>query len=263
MAKKPNKRVSASEKEYKKLSKKAEQDAKKAIENVSDELNGKTEISNSSRPKSKGRKSPKENKKMSTPKSVKDMTREELIKSATSTAQHANKTIRDFEKADKGHFHTPGNLLSIAEKYDIKTKGNRVSRSFGKLNDNQLRDFIVEVKRAYTGKTVKKATEEANRKRINAIGTLKDRFEGLDISKLEGLSDEEIGKIFGELKSKMSTKEWKDITSDLVLLNILTEMGLLDEDDNEDLVYAFQREREVKERLDRNKVKNRNRGRKR
>jgi hypothetical protein len=268
MAKRPkkNKSVSASEKEYKKLSKKVENELNKVNENEDFNVTKGTDISNSQSKKAKksnSRKASKE-KKINVSKSVKDMTREELIKTATSTAQHSNKTLREYEKADKDHLYVHGKLLAIAEKYDIKTRGNRVSRSFKKLTDNQLRDFITEAKQTYTGKSVKAVSSEFDKRRAITTDMLKNRFSGLDESKLNNLSDSQFNEFYERLSAGKVSKDGRQYTSNEIIVNTLIDLGLMNEDWEDEYALAFQKQREANERLNRNKaIKNRNRGRKR
>jgi hypothetical protein len=215
--------------------------------------------------KVKGKKKHK-NKNVKAPlmKSVMAMTRDELIKTATSTAQHANKTLRDYERAGKEHLYAHGRLLSIAEDNGLKTRGNRVSRSFKNKSDNELRDFITDTKVAYTGKNIKKASEESSRQRLNAEGTIKDRFSDVNISKLKELSDSDFNKVFNALKDASKTsKGGRQLSSDEVIQNELSKMGLFDDDEDDSYVYAFQKNKEMDDRLNKNKVINRNKERQR
>lgn len=195
-------------------------------------------------------------------KRVKDMNREELTRYATSVAQHSNKTLRDFERADKGHLHTPGKLLEIADRFDLKTKGNRVSRSFNKLSDNQLRDFIVQARQTYTGKSVKAVTEEFERSKRNTIEMLKTRFDGADIDKIKSLSDEAFSTFFARLSAGRKS-DAQAYNSNEVIVSILKDFGAMDEGKEDEYALAFQKQKESNERLNRNKVMNRNRGRRR
>lgn len=195
-------------------------------------------------------------------KSVKDMDRGELTRYATSVAQHSNKTLRDFERAGKGHLHTPGKLLEIADRFDLKTKGNRVSRSFKNLSDNQLRDFIIQARQTYTGKSVKAVTEEFERSKRNTIEMLKTRFDGADIDKIKSLSDEAFSTFFARLGAGRKS-DAQSYNSNEVIVSILKDFGALDEGKEDEYALAFQKQRESNERLNRNKVMNRNRGRRR
>jgi hypothetical protein len=265
MVKRPkqNKKNSASEKEYKKLSKKVEDEIKKGNKNDDFNLTKETEISSKSKSKTKGRRTSKESRKMPSNKSVKDMSREELIRSATSTAQHSNKTLREYEKADKDHLYVHGKLLAIAEKYDIKTRGNRVSRSFKKLSDNQLRDFITEAKQTYTGKSVKAVSSEFDRRRAITEGMILDRVEGVDSDKLKALSDEQFNELYAELKNNAASKDGTKLSSDEVILKYLSKFNIMNENEVEEVVFEFQKkQREAEKWLNRNNVKNRDLGRK-
>jgi hypothetical protein len=258
------KEVSASEKEYKKLSKKVEKEIKQVQGKGDFDVTKGTDISNSKGKRSKSRKAPKE-KEIKVSKSITDMTREDLIKAATSTAQHSNKTLRDYEKADKEHFDTHGRLLAIAEKFDLKTRGNRVSRSFNKLSDNQLRDFITEAKQTYTGKSIKKVSSEFDRRRAITTDMIQNRFkdEGIDVSKLNKLSDSDFAELYGKLNAARAS-EVKAYNSNEVILNFLKEFSLVNDIDEDEMALRFQQQREAIDLLNRNKaVKSRNRGRRR
>lgn len=228
-----------------------------------------SEVLNNSESSAKSRsiKSPKKKEKVGgketlSRKNVTDMTREELIKSATSTAQHANKTIRDFEKANMGNFKTPGTLLSIAEKYDLKTKGNRISRSFKNLSDNQLRRFVIESKQTYKAENLKKAMKKLNKRRQTTQAMLLDRNYIDDLNKVNALTDEQFNELYRELSANASGDNGKKRGSDDIILEFLAKFGIKSEEDEEgDIAFAFQKGKDKSDRFNKHSVKNRNVGR--
>lgn len=254
-------KVSPSEKTAKKMQREMERELNK----LDNDLLNETDISNLPKQSSKGKKTPKQ-KKISPPKkSVKNMNRDELLHYATSVAQHSNKTLREFEKAEKSHLHTPGHLLSIAEEFNLKTKGNRVSRSFKKLSDEQLKDFVNRARRAYTGKSVSSVTAAMDKKKENTISMLlRTAKEDVDEEKLRKMGDEFFNKLYERL-NEGKTSGVKNYSSDEVVFKVLAEFNLLNKEDDEDYRRTFLRQRESMERFERNKLSNRskNRGRRR
>jgi hypothetical protein len=258
---KQNKGVSASEKEFKKLSKKVEKEIKQVQGKGDFDVTKGTDISSGKDIKgnnSKGRKSSKEKvKKVS--KSVIDMTREELIKAATSTAQHANKTLREYEKSKIEHLPTYHKLLEIGERHNLKTKSDRISRSFKNMPDYKLRDFITETKNTYTGKSVKKVTEKFSRQRTSMADMLRTKVnpKTYDVDSLVNMSD----KKFIEFLNKMTAvrKEEPKLGSKEVAMRALDDLGYSLEDQAEEIALALQRNAEMKKRLEGRKVSEMNR----